>query len=212
MSGKSPFKGGDGKIHQLTDVCQALESGTSGGVGTSNRPMIIEKRPRVNPNLIVSPESVCPAVTASNCSKNADNQPWIDMDKMTPPSSPPSNAQLELIPSQEESTSSLSDSLARICRLLESEEACKLTEAVYSLRQCESSGMQSPTILCLKMSRVFSQVTEDSIGLMFSERLPTVGMMVNGNYLIQGGFSPKIERESILSVTERICDAKLFSL
>ena len=46
---------------------------------------------------------------------------------------------------------------------------------------------------------------------MFSERLPTLGMMVNGNYLIQGGFSPKIESGFTLSdILEEEVDPKYF--
>jgi len=36
----SPYKGGDGKIHQPSQISQSLEAGTSGGGGTSNRPMV----------------------------------------------------------------------------------------------------------------------------------------------------------------------------
>lgn len=38
---ENPSKGGDGKIHTKNDVCQCLEGGTSGGGGTSNRPIIV---------------------------------------------------------------------------------------------------------------------------------------------------------------------------
>jgi len=118
--------------------------------------------------------------------------------------------QLDLMGSQK-STLSLSDSLARICRLLESGEDSELHEAAYSLRRCESLELRSPIILSLKTSKVFSQVTEDSIGLMFLERLPTLGMMVNGNFLIQGGFSPKIESGFTLSdILEEQVDQKYF--
>ena len=36
----SPYKGGHGKIHNPQDICHCLEDATSGGGGTSNRPMI----------------------------------------------------------------------------------------------------------------------------------------------------------------------------
>ena len=97
------------------------------------------------------------------------------------------------------STSSLSDSLAKICQLLDKEEDSKHHEAVYSLRQCESSGIKNPDISSLKMSKVFSQATKDMTLSSVYKRLPTLGMMVNGNYLIHGGFSPKTESEYSLS-------------
>src|SRR3989304_7643218 len=88
----------------------------------------------------------------------------------------------------QKSTLSLSDSLARICLLLESEQVSQHQEAVCFLKQCESSRMQDPHILSLKTSRVFSQVPMENVGKPYLKRLPTLGMMVNGNYLIQGGF------------------------
>lgn len=39
---KIVYTGGDGRIHSPDDVCQCLEGGTSGGGGTSNRPIIVE--------------------------------------------------------------------------------------------------------------------------------------------------------------------------
>lgn len=37
---RKAYLGGDGRVHQPNEVCQALEAGTSGGGGTSNRPII----------------------------------------------------------------------------------------------------------------------------------------------------------------------------
>src|SRR3990172_6413980 len=118
--------------------------------------------------------------------------------------------QLKLIDSPR-LTSSLSDFLVRICLLLESEEASQQVEAAYFLKQCELLGLQDPVILSLKTSKVFSQATKDETGLPFYERLPTLGMMVNGNYLIQGGYCPKIESGySLLDILEENVDQKYF--
>ena len=95
----------------------------------------------------------------------------------------------------QESTSSLSDSLAKICHSLENEEDYKLTEAAYSLKQLKSLGLKDPNILSLKMSKGCSVVTEEKTSISYCERLPTLGTMVNGNLLILGGYSPKTERE-----------------
>lgn len=108
-------------------------------------------------------------------------------------------------------SASLEESLARICRLLESGEASQLQEAVYSLRQCESFGLQDPVILSLKTSKDFFPATKDETGLPSYERLPTLGMMVNGNYLIQGGFCPMIESGfTLLDIVEENPDLKYF--
>ena|SRR3972149_524238 len=108
-------------------------------------------------------------------------------------------------------TLSLSDFLAKMCLLLESEEVSQHHEVAYFLKQCESLGLQDPVILSLKMSKVFSQATKDGTGLPSCERLPTLGMMVNGNYLIQGGYCPKIESVySLLDILEDKADQKYF--
>ena len=109
------------------------------------------------------------------------------------------------------STSSLLDSLAKICQSLENEEDCQLTEVAYSLKQSSLLQLKDPNILSLKMSKVCSQVTEEKTSTSYCEVLPTLGMMVNGNYLIQGGFSPKIENEFTLSdILEETVDPKYF--
>ena len=111
----------------------------------------------------------------------------------------------------QESTSSLSDSLAKICHSLENEEDYKLTEAAYSLKQLKSLGLKDPNILSLKMSKGCSVVTEEKTSTSYCERLPTLGTMVNGNLLILGGFSPKTERGYILSdILEESVDQKYF--
>ena len=112
----------------------------------------------------------------------------------------------------QESTSSLSDSLARICQLLESEKELEAQEVVCSLTQQGLSIFVNPNILSLKMSKVFSQVTKGSVLRRACKRLPTLGMMVNGNYLILSGGSPKIESGYTLSESEKICNSKVFSL
>lgn len=119
--------------------------------------------------------------------------------------------QLTLIPSQKKSRSALLDSLAKICLLLESEEVSQLHEAAYSLTQCESLGLKDPNISSLRTSKVFSQVGGGEILPLSSKRSPTLGMMVSGNYLIHGGFSPKIGSEYTLSdILEENVDQKYF--
>lgn len=87
----------------------------------------------------------------------------------------------------------------------------ELNEVGCSLKQCELSGLQDPVILSLKTSRVFFQATRGETGLPSWEKLPSLGMMVNGNYLIQGGFCPRIESGSILSdILEESVDQKYF--
>ena len=111
----------------------------------------------------------------------------------------------------QEATSSLSDSLAKICQSLEGEKDSKESEAVYSTKQLASLGLQDPNILSLKMSKGLSQVTKEKTLRSYCKRLPTLGMMVNGNYLIHGGFSPKIESEyTLLDILEEEADQKYF--
>ena len=109
--------------------------------------------------------------------------------------------QLEILTqtSSQSSTSSLSDFLVKIYLLLVSEVDYKLTEAAYFLKQCESLGLRNPNILSLKMSKGCFPVTKDRTSTSYCEQLPSLGMMVNGNYVIQGGFSPKTESEYTLS-------------
>ena len=126
---------------------------------------------------------------------------------------PKNSDQLSMLTQEnsQESISSLSDSLARIYLLLVSEEDYKLTEVAYSLKQCESLGLRNPNILSLKMSKGYFPVTKDKTSTSYCEQLPSLGMMVNGNYLIQGGFSPKIENEYTLSdILEEEVDQKYF--
>ena len=103
------------------------------------------------------------------------------------------------------------DSLAKILAKQEDEQVFKVNEVDYFTRQCESLGIKDLSILSLKMSKVYSQVTREKTLRSYCKRLPTLGMMVNGNYLIQGGFSPKIESGYILSdILEEEVDPKYF--
>ena len=99
----------------------------------------------------------------------------------------------------QKSTSSLSDFLAKIYQLLVKGEDSKLTEVAYSLKQCESLGLKNPNILSLKMSKGCFPVTKDKTSTSYCEQSPTLGMMVGGNFLIQGGFSPQ-NRERVYFV------------
>ena len=111
----------------------------------------------------------------------------------------------------QESTYVLLDSLARTSHLLENEKELEAQEVVSSLKQQGLSMFVNPSILSLKMSKVFSQVTTGNVLRRACKRLPTLGMMVNGNYLILGGGSPKIESGYTLSdILEENVDQKYF--
>ncbi len=123
--------------------------------------------------------------------------------------------QEELFPvlTSQNSTSLLSDFLAKICLLLENEKDLTVSEVGYSLKQLGSLTKQDPVILSLRTSKVFSVVPEGGTLSEFCEQSPTLGMMVNGNCLILPGFCPKIESgytlSDILQPTEQV-DPKYF--
>ena len=111
----------------------------------------------------------------------------------------------------QESISSLLDSLVKICQSQEKEKDSMAAEVASILKQLKSLSVKDPSILSLKMSKGFSQVTQEKTLRSHSKRLPTLGMMVNGNYLIQGGFSPKTESEfTLLDILEESVDPKYF--
>ena len=99
-----------------------------------------------------------------------------------------------------ESTSSLSEVLARILALPESARECLENEAPLSRKQLGSLMNADQEYLCGKMLRELSPQTMAKILRPSSKRLPTLGVIHwNGSCLIQRGFSPKIVRESTLS-------------
>lgn len=99
-----------------------------------------------------------------------------------------------------EPTLSLSDSLARICRLLENGQVWPALEAVCSLKQSGLLGKSNLNVLSLKTSKGFLQVTEELTLSDVCEKLPTLGYMTaNGNLLIADGFYPKTESGFTLS-------------
>ena len=110
------------------------------------------------------------------------------------------------------STYSLSDGLAKTILLLENaKDKSSALEAVYSLRQLESCGLNSPSILSLKTSQDFSRSMAVATSTKQSACSPTLGMTVNGRFLIQGGFCPKIESGStLLDILEQDVDQKYF--
>src|SRR3990167_1321090 len=110
------------------------------------------------------------------------------------------------------STYSLSDGLARTILSLENAKDKKgVLEAVYSLRQLEFSGLKSPSILSLKTSPDFSRSMKVATSTKHLECSPTLGMTVNGKFLIQGGFCPKIESGfTLLDILEKSPDQKYF--
>lgn len=123
--------------------------------------------------------------------------------------------QLTLIP-QDSRTSTFSPSagLARIYQLLAKGWDWNVANEVHSLlRQLESFGIRSPHISSLKTSLDCSPLPK--VKELTSTRhlpcSPTLGMMCNGKFLIQGGFSPKIESGYTLSdILEESVDQKYF--
>lgn len=110
------------------------------------------------------------------------------------------------------STYSLSDGLAKTIRLLEhAKDKNEVHEAVYSLKRLESFGLKSPSILSLKMSQDYSQSIAVATSTTQLDCSPTLGMTVNGKFLILGGFCPKIESGFTLSdILEDKVDRKYF--
>ena len=96
--------------------------------------------------------------------------------------------------------SSLSEVLARILALQETEPDCREKKALSSDMQLKPLGDLSLTFLSGRMLKEYSS---QNIAMTFgtsSKRLPTLAVIdLNGNCLIQHGFYPKIERESTLS-------------
>jgi len=110
------------------------------------------------------------------------------------------------------STFSFSDGLAKIIRLLENDsDKEKELEAAYYLKPLESCGLNNPVILSLKTFQgYFPSMTDETSTKQF-DCLPTWGMTLSGNYLIQGGFSPKIESGFSLSdILEDCADEEYF--
>jgi DNA (cytosine-5)-methyltransferase 1 len=73
----------DGLINTLTGVQKdnmiMVEHGTNGSLPLIDENNELHKRPRVMESCVKTEDEISPAITATNCSKNADNQPWIDM-------------------------------------------------------------------------------------------------------------------------------------
>ncbi len=97
-------------------------------------------------------------------------------------------------------TLSLLDGLAKTIACLENEQDKeKVREVVFSLRQLEFSGLKNPSISLLKTSPDYSALMMVVTSTQQLECSPTLGMTVNGKFLIQGGFSPRIESGLSLS-------------
>lgn len=112
----------------------------------------------------------------------------------------------------QDSISSHLDFLAKTLALPDNELVSKVSEVLYSLKRLGSLTQSDPTILSLKTSRVFSQVTMEKTFSQQLEQSPTLGMTANGNCLILSGFSPKIESGYSLSDIEKIYQDQIFSL
>lgn len=107
--------------------------------------------------------------------------------------------QLEIFPGLKP-TLSLSDSRARICRLLAKGKVWPALEAVFSLRRCGLSGSLNLNILSLKTSKVCLQITEELTLSDVCGKLPTLGYMnASGSLLIQAGYYLKIASGFALS-------------
>lgn len=182
--------------------------------------MGLKKRYKKKP---IKPNEIVPALYPSAIAKNSDNNITIvGPTKLTnTPAKPTENSseksvsktseQLTLIQSPT-ATSSLSDGLARTIRLLENAKDNQgIHEAAYCLKRCESLGLKSPTISLLKTSPDYSASIKVATSTKLLECLPKLGMIVNGRFLIQGGFSPRIESGFTLSdILEDSPDPKYF--
>lgn len=103
-------------------------------------------------------------------------------------------------------TLSLLDGLAKTIACLENEQDKeRVREVVFSLRQLEFSGLKTPSISLLKTSPDYSALMMVVTSTQQLECSPTLGMTVNGKFLIQGGFSPRIE--SGLSLSDILLEA-----
>ena len=68
---------GDKKRSTVQEHIYHKENGQLQNLKT-DAPKIITKQPRIRPECIVKESDSSPTITASNCSKNANNQPFID--------------------------------------------------------------------------------------------------------------------------------------
>lgn len=104
-----------------------------------------------------------------------------------------------------------SDFHVRICQLLESEKVSEASEVLCSLKQFALSTNCDPIILSLKTSKAFFQAMTDETLKSLCKRLPTSGIMHNGNCLILSRYYPKIESGCSLSdILEKLVDEKYF--
>ena len=157
------------------------------------------------------PKGICPTIYSKGTGKTGGNAPIIDLGVKTTTKQKSKQVELFDTASMEKSTLLLLDSLAKICQLLENEKELEAQEVVSSLKQQGLSMFVNPSILSLKTSKVFSQVTTGNVLRRACKRLPTLGMMVNGNFLILSGGSPRIESGYTLSdILEPQVDPKYF--
>ena len=113
-------------------------------------------------------------------------------------------------------TSFVEDFRARLSQLQEEEKALKIPEVLYFLKShgfsdiSETLKSQSP-ILYSKMLKAYLVTMMDEHLLSSTEFLPTLVIPLNANFLILGGYYPKIESEYTLSdILEEEVDAKYF--
>ena len=134
-----------------------------------------------------------------------------DTTGMTEHSGKETSRQLTL-PLSQTTTYSLSDGLAKITQLLDNElDKEKVIEAACLLKQLESCGLKLPSISLLKMYLGYSQLMRVTISTKQLDCLPRLGMTCSGKFLIQGGFSPRIESGYTLSdILEDNPDPKYF--
>ena len=108
-------------------------------------------------------------------------------------------------------TFTVEDFHVKVSVLLESEEALKIQEALYSLKSCDWLKYESLNICSLKMSEDYFPMMEDKLSELSSQLWGNVGMMLSGKFLTAKITSLKTEREYSLSdILEGQVDQKYF--
>ena len=183
------FKGGEGKVHLPTDVCQCLEKGDSGGGGTSNRPCVLD----------------IPKLTSSQ--KQSTNTTTRKAETM--------ETQLKLEPENSQTlTCWLEDFLAKHSLLLGNVEGLMTPEERSFLKLQGFAETKDPDIFCLKMLRVYYLTTMAKLSRRYLGFLPLLGMTCNGRFLtLKISECPRTGKESSLSdiLQEKVADKYFLS-
>lgn len=226
---------GHGRLHTSEMICQTLEAGTSGGGGTSNRPMIaftqtngtkkwgasipnnagnlqIMKEPEISPTLTEAMGKgggKVPFVVSGQT--NGTNTQTQSTANISGSATSGTSEQLVLTKSPT-TTYSVRDFLAKVLALLESGEDSKIQEALYSLKLLESQGLNELRIYSLKMSKDCSSMIRAIPLRQSSQPLMNWGMTFNGKCLTARiSESRRIGKECSLSeILEEQPDQKYF--